>query len=153
MAIRQKTLVPIKMAAQCPSHSRSDISVRDLTVTIDEPLERGGTNLGLSPTETLVSSLVGCTAVIGQKCAAKLGIDVGHLEISVDCQFDRRGVLLMEEIDTPFTHVRLDILADGPASEEELQEVAKETAKFCPVSKLFKQGGAVVEEHWAKKGQ
>lgn len=141
-------MVPIRISADCPSHSRSDISVRDVGLTIDEPLERGGTNLGPSPTETLVSALVGCTAVIGQKCAAKLGIDVGHLLITAECQFDRRGVLLMEEIETPFTHVRLDVVADGPATAEQLAQVAAETARFCPLSKLFKQGGVVVEDHW-----
>lgn len=152
MAIRQKTRVPIRISAECPTHSRSDIRVRDVGLTIDEPLERGGTNQGPSPTETLVAALVGCTAVIGQKCAHKLGIDVGRLAITAECEFDRRGVLLMEEIDTPFTRVRLDVVADGPATAEELERVAAETARFCPLSKLFRQGGAVVEDHWVKKG-
>jgi len=153
LAIKQKTIVPIKIEADCPTHSRSDISVRDVSTTIDEPIERGGTNLGLSPTETLVASLVGCTAVIGRKCAAKLEIDVGHLAISAVCQFDRRGVLLMEEIDMPFTHVQLNIETSGTATPAQLTRLGAEVAKFCPVSKLFRQAGVQVEDNWMSKSE
>jgi putative redox protein len=107
MAIRMKTEVTLKAQAHCPSHSRADISVRDLTFAIDEPVERGGTNAGPTPTDTALSPLVGCTNVIGHKCADKLGVDIGHLDISARCTFDRRGVTLQEEIDVPFRSPRI----------------------------------------------
>ena len=42
-----------------PSHGRTDITTRDVNLTTDEPTERGGTNMGMSPTETLFAALVG----------------------------------------------------------------------------------------------
>jgi len=107
--IREKTTVKLEVSAQCPSHSRADISVRDQTFSIDEPVARGGTNEGPTPTDTALAALVGCTNVIGHKCAAKLGIDIGHLNISVVADFDRRGVTLTEEIDVPFAAIRLEV--------------------------------------------
>ena len=141
----------LRASAQSPSHALSNISVRDLTFAIDEPTERGGTNLGPTPTDTALAALIGCTNVIGHKCADKLGINIGHLDISAVCDFDRRGVTLEAEIDVPFTQIFLTIEADGPASEADLQRVANEVSKYCPVSKLFRQAGTVIEEEWKTK--
>ena len=148
MAIREKTSVTLKARGDCPSHSRSDVSVRDLTFAIDEPEARGGTNAGPTPTETALAALIGCTNVIAHKCASKLGIDIGHLTIEADCAFDRRGVTLQEEIEVPFTFVRLDVAASGMASAEAIAQVAAETERYCPLSKLFRAAGTKVEVHW-----
>ena len=37
-AVVQKTVVTQKLEGNCVSHSRTDIAVRDLSVTLDEPL-------------------------------------------------------------------------------------------------------------------
>ncbi|PRY26107.1 putative OsmC-like protein [Aliiruegeria haliotis] len=148
MAIRQKTIVTIKMSGTGASHSLVDVSVRDLTSRIDEPVERGGTNLGFSPTETAYAALIGCTNTIGNKCADKLGIDIGHLSFEMEVDFDRRGVLLMEEVDVPFTAIRLRVTSDGPASQQDLDRVAGETAKYCAISKLYEQAGTNLDISW-----
>ena len=147
---KAKTTVKLRASAYCPSHSLSNIAIRDLNFDIDEPIERGGTNLGPTPTDTALAALVGCTNVIGQKCASKLGIDIGHLNISAVCEFDRRGVTLEEEIDVPFSRIELNIEAFGSASAAELQDVANEVAKYCPLSKLFRAAGTIIEENWSK---
>jgi len=148
VAIKPKNNVVLKAAAQCPSHSLAEISIRDLTFQIDEPTERGGTNKGPTPTDTVISALVGCTNVIGHKCASKLNVDIGHLQIDVSCEFDRRGVMLSEEIDVPFTKIILNVKSDGSATADELQSVATEVGKYCPLAKLFRQAGTVIEENW-----
>ena len=58
VVIKPKTTVTMRMAGAGTSHSRTDVSVRDVESTIDEPVERGGTNMGLSPTETLMAALL-----------------------------------------------------------------------------------------------
>lgn len=150
MAIRQKPLMTITLAGRGTSHSRSEVEVDGLTAVIDEPVARGGTNEGPSPTATAYSALIGCTNVIGNKCAQKLGVDIGHLTFEMEVDFDRRGVLLMEEIDVPFTAIRLTVTADGPASRDEIDRVAEETAKYCPISKLYEQAGTDLSVIWRK---
>lgn len=150
MAIKQKTNVALNVSAQCPSHSQAVVSVRDVSFAIDEPLERGGTNTGPTPTDTALAALIGCTNVIGHKCAKKLGLDIGHLTIEARCQFDRRGVTLAEEINVPFTEIELDICADGAVTDAELAQLATEVAKYCPLSKLFRQAGTPINENWHK---
>lgn len=148
--MKMKTTVKLRAEGDCPSHSLSHISVRDLTFAIDEPTERGGTNQGPTPTDTALSALIGCTNVIGHKCADKLGIDIGHMHVSIVADFDRRGVTLTEEIDVPFVAIRQDVVIDGSASEQDLEALAIEVEKFCPLSKLFVQAGTEVVTTWKK---
>jgi uncharacterized OsmC-like protein len=150
MAIRQKTIMTIKLAGKGTSHSRSETHVRDLVSVIDEPLERGGTNEGVAPTEAAFSALVGCTNVIGSKCAAKLGYDIGDMDFAMEVDFDRRGVLLMEEVEVPFKAIRLEVTAAGSLSQSELDEVGIETAKFCPLAKLYENSGTELTVTWHK---
>lgn len=148
---KMKTVVQLHAEATCPSHSRADIAIRDLTFSIDEPLERGGGNSGPTPTDTALAALIGCTNVIGHKCAAKLGIDIGHMKVDATCAFDRRGVTLSEEIDVPFQRIDLDIEIDGDASDGDLKTLAAEVQKYCPLSKLFRAAGTEIVERWHKK--
>ncbi len=121
-------------------------------MTIDEPRERGGTNLGPSPTETAMAALIGCTNVIGHKVADRLGIDIGHMKISSACEFDRRGVMLQEEVDLPFRRIHLRIEVDGDVTQSDLQRVSEGLGRHCAVSKLFRMAGTEIEEEWVVKG-
>ena len=150
MAIRMKTSVTLSLDATCHGHSIAQVRTRDLAQIIDEPLERNGTNLGFTPTDTALSALAGCTNTIGQKCAAKLGVNIGNLHISVKCRFNRLGVTLAEEIDVPFEEIDLVVVSDGSVTQEELNEVAAEVAKYCPLAKLFRGAGTVINEDWRK---
>ena len=150
MVIRQKTIMTIKLSGKGTSHSRSETAVRNLVSVIDEPIERGGTNEGVAPTEAAFSSLIGCTNVIGNKCAAKLGVDIGHLSFDMEVDFDRRGVLLMEEVEVPFKAIRLSVTADGSTSQSDLERVGDETAKYCPIAKLYENAGTDLTVTWQK---
>lgn len=147
--MKMKTVVTIKADANCPSHSRSDIAIRDLSLTIDEPEARGGTNQGATPTEVALAALTGCTNVIAHKCAVKLGINIGHLKITTACEFDRRGVTLTEEIDVPFTSISLNVTSDTAVAQADLDRLAIDVAKFCPLSKLFEQAGTEIVTSWS----
>lgn len=148
--MKMKTTVKLRAAAECPSHSLANVAIRDLSFAIDEPVERGGTNLGPTPTDTAISALIGCTNVIAHKCAKALEVDIGHLTIDAVADFDRRGVTLAQEIDVPFERIALNVRADGSASEADIQRVAAEVKKFCPLAKLFRQAGTQIEENWQK---
>ena len=45
-AVKAKTMVQMTMPGTCPTHARTDITVRDVETVVDEPKDRGGTNLG-----------------------------------------------------------------------------------------------------------
>lgn len=151
MAVKMKTVVTYRATAACPTHARTEIPVRGLNVVIDEPTERGGTNLGPTPTEAAMTALIACTNVIGHKNAHRLGIDLGEITIDADCKFDRRGVLMQEEIDVPFPEITLTVNCDTAASQQDLDLVGVETAKYCAIAKLFEAAGTDLTVNWVKQ--
>ena len=91
MAIQMEPIIIMKIEGEADTHALTKMKVRDLSISTDEPVQRGGTNTAPSPTETMLASLIGCTNVITQQIATKHEIDVLRLKISVAAQLDRRG--------------------------------------------------------------
>ena len=143
-----KTVVTLRVEGTCPSHSRTDILARDTEITIDEPEERGGTNLGPSPTETMLASLAGCSSVIAHKIAHKHGAKFQSCSVDVVATFDRRGVTLQEEVDVPFPDVQVLIEVTTDADDATMEKIKTELPMFCPVSKVIRQSGSQVSDVW-----
>jgi putative redox protein len=148
VTVKPKTVVTLRLGGNCVSHSRTDVSSRELTSTIDEPAERGGTNKGLTPTETLMAALLGCTNVITHKVAEKNGVHIESMSVRVEAQFDRRGVTLAEELEVPFPAATLyvDLVTDAPPAA--VEKVKRKLAMFCPVSKVIRASGTELKEVW-----
>jgi len=102
VVVREKTTVTQRIHGNCPTHSRTEIAVRDVRTVIDEPKEREGTNMGPTPTETMVAALIARTNVISHKCAKKHGVEPKAMTIDAESTLDRRGTQLLEEIEVPF---------------------------------------------------
>jgi putative redox protein len=148
VTVREKTTVIQCIQGNCPTHSRTEISVRDVKAVIDEPREREGTNMGPTPTETMVAALIACTNVISHKCAKKHGVELKAMTIDVESTFDRRGSQLLEEIEVPFPKIRLVIDITTDASEADIEKIKVDLHRFCPISKVVRNSGTDVEEVW-----
>ena len=146
--VRQKMQVKMQMQGRAASHARTDIRVRELFSVIDEPVERGGTNQGLSPTETFAAALIGCTSVISHKIAHKSGIVLQDMSIQLEAEFDRRGVTLAEDVAVPFPAMTLTVNVSTDASGEQMDQLRRELAMFCPISKVVRASGTVLSEVW-----
>ena len=145
-----ENVVHMKLEGSTKSHSRADIIARDVESVIDEPVARGGTNLGLSPTETLMSSLIGCTNVITHRIMEKMGFKINSLDIKSKTLFNKDGVSLIQEVEVPFPEITLDIAISTNASESDLVEVQKQLAMYCPIAKVIRNSGTVINENWNK---
>jgi putative redox protein len=148
VTVKEKTVVTYRFTAEATTHSRTDVKVRDVSSVIDEPLERGGTNQGLAPTETLMASLLGCTNTIFHKCANKHGVKLHKMSMRLEGQLDRRGVTLQEEVDVPFPKMTMyvDIVTDAP--EAAIEAAKTDLRRFCAVSKVIRACGTNLEEVW-----
>jgi putative redox protein len=148
VTVREKTTVTQPIHGKCPTHSRTEITVRDVSTVIDEPKEREGTNMGPTPTETMVAALIACTNVISHKCAKKHGVEFKTMTIDAESTLDRRGTQLLEEIEVPFPKIRLLINVTTDASEAAMEKVKADLHRFCPVSKVIRNAGTELEEVW-----
>ena len=144
----EKTTIKMRMEGVAQSHSRTDVGIRGLTNIIDEPLERGGTNLGMSPTETFAASLIGCTNVIGHKIAHKNGVEFKAMKIRLEADFDRRGVTLAEDVGVPFPAMTLFIDVTTDATEAQIDQIRHELAMYCPIAKVVRASGTQLSEVW-----
>lgn len=148
VTIKPKTVVSMKVHGACTTHARTDVSVRDITVTIDEPAERGGSNEGPSPTEALLASLAGCTNRITHKVAAANDVDIQDMSVDIEARFDRRGADMKEEIDVPFPDIDLKIRITTDADDAAIEKVKTDLHRFCPISKVIRQAGTQIHEEW-----
>jgi uncharacterized OsmC-like protein len=148
MTVRQKTVVTQKLSGEAKSHSLTEVKCRDVISLIDEPAERGGTNKGLTPTETMMASLMGCTSVIFHKTAHANGVHIHALNIRLETQFDRRGVTLQEEVAVPFPKITMYLDLRTDADDAKIEEAKRQLNMFCPVAKVIRASGSELEEIW-----
>jgi organic hydroperoxide reductase OsmC/OhrA len=70
------------------------------------------------------------------------------MSIDAECAFDRRGTQLQEEVEVPFTKIRLVINLTTDASDEDMENVRADLHRFCPLAKVIRNAGTPIEEVW-----
>ena len=104
-----------------------DVRAGRHTLTVDEPENQGGQDMGPSPQELLAAALASCTAVTMEMYAQRKGWNVDGLE--VDCRYSpaERGC-----------PTRFEMIMRMPAhlSEEQVERLQVIAAK-CPVHRTL----------------
>ena len=152
MQIKEKPIWTFRVSGKQENKTRSVVKARDVEMVIDEPLERGGTNQGPMPVETMIMGLVGCTHVITNKLAAHHGVMISSMEIDVVTKMDSSGTRLIQPIDVPFPEVTLAITADMDGPDAAIDAVISELRHHCAVSKMLQMSGSNVTETWTING-
>ena|SRR5258706_15422635 len=95
------------------------------SVIADEPIDKGGKNLGFSPKELLVSALAACTSATVRMYADQKGWDLEELHIQIK---------LIEEGDLSIFSRKLELI--GKLSVEQRARLLS-VANACPVHKIL----------------
>lgn len=140
--------VPISIKGKCISHGRTDVEARGKTIIIDEPPQRGGTDLGMSPLETFFSSYCGCINVVANVIIEEHGLDVQISSVDVQGKFLSAAFSGRKTNGVPFEDMKLIITATANCSDEELTRVREELSWRCPVSATFHAAGMDLTEEW-----
>lgn len=146
--IKEKAIWKFRLTGKAESHTRTKVTSRDVVMTIDEPIERGGTNEGPMPVEMVFAGLIGCTHVISNKLAAANQVEILDMNIDVVTTMDSRGTRLIEPIDVPFPDTVLNIKATMNGTPENIETVIHSLKEHCAVSKMLRQSGTKVTENW-----
>ncbi len=150
MAHVMPDLFKIDVTGHAVTAARTEMVARGHVVNTDEPLERGGKDLFATPLETMLSSFIGCTNVIGNYVAGLLKIKIHAMEVDVTGHFDTRGVFGKAEIGTPFPTIELTVRIDTDATEEQIADLARLVGEKCPVSVLLRRAGCEIVENWVR---
>jgi putative redox protein len=130
------------VVARNAASSRTDVAIRDTGgLVIDEPAERGGTNAGPTPVETVIAALCGCDAVITHAVAEIMKFDYAGLEYQGESVVDVRGSHGVVGIRPYFETLTVNITIYTDETPERLAKLEKNVSQRCPVSNLVRDAG------------
>ncbi len=111
------------------------VRIRDHALTVDEPVEQGGSDGGPDSLELLAASLASCTAITMEMYAARKGWDIGAVEVDVQYTPAERGCP---------TRFELNLRLPEDLPEEQIERLRVIAAK-CPVHRTL-DGEVMFEE-------
>lgn len=113
-------------------------------LTTDMPPAMGGTASGPSPGWLLRGALASCTATVIAMRAAKLGVNLSSLEVTVESDSDNRGILgLDQSVSAGLGAVRTRVKIGAPsASADELRNIVNWADTHSPVACTIRQSCA-----------
>ena len=124
----------VTVTSQNQGGFQSKISMRDHTLTADQPHGFKGTNLGPKPSELLLAALAACQEVTWRLYAESMGIAINNMSIELRGTQDLRGFMGTDDtIPAGFVSIEGDVTINSPASQEELAELQKTVDAHCPV--------------------
>ena len=151
--VKEKPIWNFKITGSHLTPTKSTASARGKDVIVDEPTQRGGTDLGPMPVEYVFMGLSGCTHVISNKLAAANGIAFSNMDIDIAVTMDSHGTRLINPIDIPFPEVTISITADYEGPRDGAVEVVRKLKHHCAVSKMLQESGTRVVEVWTLNGE
>jgi putative redox protein len=97
-------------------------------VRADEPADRGGTNMGMTPGELLAASLASCTCITLRMYADRKEWPLERADITIDIETDQQMNI---------TNITMNILLTGTLDDTQRNRLMDIGAK-CPIHKLLK---------------
>ena len=108
-------------------------------IVTDMPPAMGGAATGPNPGWFLRAALASCTATAIAMRAAKLGIKLDILELTVESESDARGLLGMGDVSAALGAVRTKVKIRGNATPEALRDLAAWGEAHSPVGCTLRQ--------------
>ena len=99
----------------------------------------GGTGLQACSGDMLLEALVACAGVTLNAVATSLGIALREAVLKAEGDLDFRGTLgISKEVPVGFQNIRLQIMLDTDASEDQLATLMRLTERYCVVYQTLK---------------
>lgn len=105
------------------------ISYEDLNILADEPIDLGGENKGLAPTQLLLSSVGACKAITMRMYANRKQWKVDKIDIKVSSEIQKSEL-------QQTTYIKCNIFIEGELDEDQKRRLYAIGEK-CPVHKML----------------
>lgn len=116
------------------------VRARNHSITIDEPTEQGGTDMGMNPVELLLSSIASCLTLTISIYAEAMGTRAESIEVQVDGVLDSAGMKGSRKARPGFKSIKATIHAKTDAEPEVFQQVIDLALLRCPVEDSVAKG-------------
>jgi putative redox protein len=118
---------------------RSEATIRDFRLTLDEPPALGGTDSGPNPVELVLAALGACQEITYRLFAENLGIPLNHVSVKVEGRLDLRGLFAVDEGVRPgFREIRATVEIDSPAGKDDIERLRLAVDSHCPVLDILR---------------
>ncbi|MDO9001320.1 MAG: OsmC family protein [Bacteroidota bacterium] len=124
---KQKNCMAKVNAKTNKAHYKTDIASGDNKIISDEPFDKGGQNLGLTPSELLCASLAACTSITLRMYSDRKEWPLEKIEVDVELNRDNENNI------TNFTR---NIRLVGTLDDEQKKRLLL-IADKCPVHKIL----------------
>lgn len=120
---------------------------RGLSFILDEPIEAGGTNIGMNPMECLLSALGGCKIIVAKMFAKAKGIKLNNIKLEFEGTFDIDGCMDKNpDARVGYSQIVTKYYMDADNSLEELEAFAEFIDTHCPVMDTVVNGTNPIHE-------
>lgn len=145
------TLIHPTVKARQMADTLVSVSTRSHRWIIDEPEHKGGNDLGPTPLESLLGSLVGCETVVLRLVADAIGFDYNDIEIDCEGTADMRGARGVKGVRPYFASVRMTITLATDEDAKRLELLRRNVEQRCPVMNLFESADVEMDVVWQTK--
>lgn len=129
-----KAKLVFKTSSNLGGRFRSDVTIREHSLTIDEPPGIGGTDEGPSPVEVILAALGSCQEITYRAYATALGIELDKVSVSLEGDIDFKGFFAVDESVRPgFDKIRAVVSIESNAPAEDLEKLRNVVNAHCPV--------------------
>ena len=113
---------------------RSEVSIRQHSLVIDEPLALGGTDSGPNPIEMLLAALGACQEITYRAYATALGIPLAAVSVKLTGEIDLRGFFGVDDaVRAGYRNIHGEVHLTSTASAAELARLKAAVDSHCPV--------------------
>jgi uncharacterized OsmC-like protein len=108
--------------------------VRDFSITVDEPVELGGTNSAMNPVELILVALGTCQEIMYAAYASVMGIQLDKVKVDIKGNLDLKGLFAMDESSPAgYTKIGYETTIESPADTDTLRKLVETVESHCPV--------------------
>ena len=130
----EKALATFSSTSVLRDGLRSDVTLRDHRLTVDEPEQLGGKDAGPNPVELILASLGTCQEITYKAYATALGIPLDSVSVTLDGDIDLRGFFAVkDDVRAGYQNIRGSVRIESSASPEQLQQLRDVVNAHCPV--------------------
>jgi uncharacterized OsmC-like protein len=106
---------------------------KDFLISVDEPLELGGTNQFANPQETLLAAVNACMTAHYAIAASMHGVELQELRIETEGDIDLRGFLGIDTGVKPgYDELRYTVHMKGDGTPEQYRAIHETVSAFSP---------------------
>ncbi len=134
MAVEQ-----FQATAHLQSGTQVKVRSRGFELTLDEPIEDGGTNLGMNPVEALLGALGACQAIVARVYAKRFNVQLDDFWVELEGDLDSDGYMDKADVRCGYSAVRYTYHIKSPSAQVDIDAFVAFIGNKCPVGDSLAQ--------------